>query len=85
MCGRPCARQSRCLRGIWCTSSTDLVNGLAAWCAVYGEAKHYGCCTVLNVVGGVWVGLVIMGSCALLMCILALKAIRAMDKLPDRG
>ncbi|GAB4818213.1 hypothetical protein N2152v2_005259 [Parachlorella kessleri] len=49
---------------------------------VYTAVKSFGCCTALNLVGGLWVGLVVMGSCSLMMCVLALVSMRAMDKLP---
>lgn len=52
---------------------------------VYEEVKSFGCCTALDLVGGLWVGLVIMGSCSLMQCLLSLRMIAALDRLPAKG
>ena len=53
--------------------------------AVYVAVKSYGCCSLLNFLGSMWCGLLVAGVFGLLLCFVALGAIRTFDRLPPVG
>ena len=53
--------------------------------AVYVTAKQYPCCTVLDMGGGIWTGIIIAGCFTFVQCILAMVLIGMFDKLKLGG
>ena len=52
---------------------------------MYVAVKSYGCCSLLNFLGSMWCGLLVAGVFGLLLCFVALGAIRTFDRLPAVG
>ena len=52
---------------------------------VYLDAKSYGCCTVLDVVGGEWTALIIVGCFVFFISILSMILIGIFDQLMKQG
>ena len=53
--------------------------------ALYVDVKQYPCCTVMDVGGGVWTGLIIAGCFAFVQCITAMVLIGRFDELDLTG
>lgn len=52
---------------------------------VYLQVKSYACCDVLNWLGGLWLGLLIVGCCGVPMALAAFWWLGRMDRLEPRG
>lgn len=50
---------------------------------VYVDIKSYPCCTVLDMGGGIWVGMVVLNVCGIALAVLTMFIIRFMDKTLD--
>lgn len=53
--------------------------------SVYLSVKAFGCCSVLNVVGWLWLGIIVCVGAALLLCVTAVSALCTLDGLPGKG
>ena len=52
--------------------------------AVYARAKGFVCCEALDVFGGTWLGLIIVGTSGLLLCAATLSFVASLDRLPPK-
>ncbi|KAL4425271.1 hypothetical protein ABPG75_009287 [Micractinium tetrahymenae] len=48
---------------------------------VYGTVKSFACCRTLDLAGWQWLALILAGSCAAAMCLLAFSFVASLDKL----
>lgn len=53
--------------------------------AVYMTIKSYGCCSVLNTAGRLWLALLLVAGFGTALCVLCLPCLHSMDDVPKQG